>query len=115
MKRVGSVCLLVSVVVAHPSCVRPPPGGLARVIQTTPSQGEVGEPDLQSGIRVTFARAVGPPDRLGRTIIGPALALDPPVSGEARWLDARTLAFFPSARLQPSRRYRVQLARGLAT
>jgi uncharacterized protein YfaS (alpha-2-macroglobulin family) len=115
MNRAAALPVLVSVVVGTAACRNPTPLGVARVIQATPSGAEIGAVDLQDGIRVTFDRAVGPPDRLRYPITGPALVMDPAVDGESRWLDARTLAFFPKGKLEPSRAYSVRLARGLVT
>src|SRR5689334_48794 len=81
------------------ACHKPAPGGQAQVIQSAPSKGEARAADLAGGIRVTFDRAAAPPDQLGRAIVGPAFVIEPAVKGEARWLDARTLAFFPAGKL----------------
>jgi uncharacterized protein YfaS (alpha-2-macroglobulin family) len=87
---------------------------VARVLQVTPSASEVDEEGMSQGIRLTFDRAVAPRGKPGRAVSGPALRISPPLAGEARWLDAVTLAFFPRDRLRPSTAYDVKLDPGLA-
>src|SRR5262245_16411567 len=102
MKRASLVPVLVGSMIVVAACPRPRPGNLGRVIQVSPGMVEVGAEDLQDGIRITFDRPVGPPDLVGQPIAGPALVFQPPVAGQARWLDTRTLAFFPKTKLEPS-------------
>jgi uncharacterized protein YfaS (alpha-2-macroglobulin family) len=101
------------------ACRKPPPPahGEAHVISFSPATGEVEPGDLANGIRVTFDRVAAPPDAIGKVIAGPAFTITPSVAGEARWLDERTLAYFPGpargdagAGLTPGHAYSIALA-----
>src|SRR5688572_16277586 len=83
-----------------------------RVIQFTPGRDEVSDSDLARGLRITFDRPVGP-ERAGPA--GAAFVISPPLDGEARWLDRKTLAFFPRGKPQESTAYRVALDPRLVT
>jgi uncharacterized protein YfaS (alpha-2-macroglobulin family) len=107
--------LVLLLLAAAEACRTGPPAGVARVVQFAPGAEEVSEPDLAGGLRVVFDRPLAPPEAVGRTLAGPAFAIEPPLEGEARWLDRRTLAFFPRGRLRASTAYRVGLDEQLAT
>jgi hypothetical protein len=59
--------------------------------------------------------SIVPPGQVGTALAAPALAIEPTVAGEARWLDARTLAFFPREKLRASTAYTFTLAPALQT
>ena len=94
---------------------RRPPAGTSRVLQVRPSEGAVGAAELRDGPRVVFDRPTAPAGRVGQPLAAAALAIEPPLVGESRWLDAKTLAFFPRETLRPSTSYTVKLAAGLET
>jgi uncharacterized protein YfaS (alpha-2-macroglobulin family) len=118
-RGLGAGLLLVALV----GCKRSPGRPVAEIIQVVPASGEVaaedeaGEPgggaSLKEGIRVVFDRAVAPDQAIGKVVEGAAFSIEPALAGQARWLDQRTLAFFPTQPLEPSRGYQVRLAEGL--
>ncbi|MGA2763313.1 MAG: MG2 domain-containing protein [Spirochaetia bacterium] len=59
-------------------------------------------------VTISYAAQVGPSG--GGPADGPGefLAIVPPVPGEYRWLDARTIQFLPAAAWLPLRKYRIQ-------
>jgi uncharacterized protein YfaS (alpha-2-macroglobulin family) len=90
-------------------CHKPPPRGLAQVVQVVPADEDVSPADFKDGVRVSFDRPLAPPDALGRVVTGPAFQITPSLPGEARWMDARTLAFFPTDKPRPGQAYRIGL------
>ncbi|HEY0707606.1 MAG TPA: MG2 domain-containing protein, partial [Polyangia bacterium] len=120
--------LLVLTAGALVSCKKAPPRGRAEIIQVVPADGEVApledqgsegdlaagaQHTLKDGIRVVFDRAAAPEQAVGKVIEGPAFSIEPTLAGQARWLDERTLAFFPAQPLESSRAYQVRLADGV--
>jgi alpha-2-macroglobulin len=108
--RLATLALIVGGV----SC-RQPPRGRAHVLQIQPTGGEVTPEQLRSGIRITFDRPVAPAKLVGAPLITPAILVEPAISGESRWLDAQTLAFFPGENLRSSSDYTITLNRSLET
>jgi hypothetical protein len=80
------------------------------VLAFAPADAEVSALALQAGLRVTFDRDMVLPAEVNQVVAGPAFDITPAVAGDARWIDQRTLAFFPKAALQDSTSYRVRLA-----
>ncbi|HEY0714293.1 MAG TPA: MG2 domain-containing protein, partial [Polyangia bacterium] len=132
MRRIGrgwAAGLLVGAVAATaaalmPACKRSPSQPVAEVVQVVPAHGEVSsdrdvdeegreEASPADGIRVVFDRAVAPEQVIGKVVEGPAFSITPPLAGQARWIDERTLAFFPTDPLEPSRAYDVRFAEGI--
>jgi hypothetical protein len=105
--------VVASCLIAAGACRRPP-GGTSRVVQIRPSATEVGPEELRDGIRVTFDRPTAPPQTIGQPLAASAFDIEPAVKGESRWLDEKTLAFFPAEKLRPSTSYTLALARSLA-
>src|SRR5262249_7582780 len=94
---------------------RTPPAGTAQVLKAMPSGVEVSDDDARDGVRVVFDRDVAPEAQIGEPLAKPAFTFEPALAGDSRWLDARTLAFFPSEALRPSTAYTVELARDVPT
>ena len=84
------------------------------VLSFAPADAEVSASAVHAGLRVTFDRDMVLPAEVNKVLAGPALDITPAVAGDARWIDQRTLAFFPKAALQPSTTYQVRLATGFA-
>ena len=97
------------------SSCRQPPRGRAHVLQTQPTAGDLAPEQLRSGVRITFDRPVAPAKLVGSSLATPAVVIEPAISGESRWLDARTLAFFPREKLRSSSAYTITLDRALET
>jgi len=74
---------------------------------------EANAADLRNGITITFDQDVVTYAEVGRIVTG-VFAIKPGVEGEARWVDRRTLGFFPKGTLQPSTPYEVRLDPRLA-
>jgi uncharacterized protein YfaS (alpha-2-macroglobulin family) len=109
----GAVAVLAAGALVTGGCRKPPPHGLAQVVQIVPSDEDVAPEDLKDGVRVSFDRSVAPVDAIGRVIAGPAFQIEPALAGEARWLDTRTLGFFPREKLRSGQVYRIILDTGL--
>jgi hypothetical protein len=90
----------------------PAPAPDAHVLSFVPAGPEATPRDLRNGIRVTFDRDMVPPATVGKPTVDPAFAIKPALAGDSRWVDQRTLAFFPKAKdgLQPSTTYEVRLS-----
>lgn len=71
------------------------------MVQATPSKAEVTAEDLRDGIRIVLDRDVDP--------AASPIAIEPTMKGETRWLDRRTVAFFPAEPWRPSTAYAVNL------
>lgn len=76
----------------------------AAVTALWPRDGSTAVP-LDTPISVRFSRPIVSPDALARVTTLPALRSDPPLSGNATWLDPATLLFRPSEPLRPGVRY----------
>jgi len=87
-----------------------PPLAPAHVLAYAPAKPEATPADVRAGIRVTFDGDMVLPAEVGKVLAGPAFELRPAVVGEARWIDLRTLVFFPQAPLAPSTTYEVRLS-----
>jgi uncharacterized protein YfaS (alpha-2-macroglobulin family) len=92
-----------------------PPVPEAHVLAFAPPQAEATIHDLRGGIRVTFDKDMVAPAVVGGVVTFPALEITPPVAGETRWADQRTLIFLPKSPLQGSTTYQIRLAPKLAT
>ena len=112
--RLALLVLLGLSLSALTSASTPPAAPDIHVLSCFPPNPETTTWDLRNGIRVTFDRDVIAPAEVGKVVTTPAFALSPPVEGEARWTDRRTLAFFPKSGLLPSTTYQVRLAPKLA-
>ena len=105
-----SLSALVSAAPTSPA----PPESPTHVLSYVPAKPEVTPADVRGGIRVTFDRDMILPAEVGKVVAGSAFEFNPVVLGEARWIDLRTLAFFPKDPLAPSTSYRVRLSSRLA-
>jgi uncharacterized protein YfaS (alpha-2-macroglobulin family) len=92
------------------------PMSTSRVLQVRPSSSaQVSAEDMRDGIRIVFDRPTAPPTLIGEPLKELAVSVEPAVLGESRWLDAKTLAFFPKEKLRPSTSYTIRLGVGLHT
>jgi uncharacterized protein YfaS (alpha-2-macroglobulin family) len=112
--RLGLLVLLALSISALVSAAPTPPAPAARVLSYVPAKPEATPADVRSGIRVTFDRDMVLPADVGKVVAGPAFDFTPPVIGEARWIDLRTLAFFPKDPLASSTTYQLRLSPRLA-
>ena len=96
--------------VALGGCRRKPPLAQPQIIATAPGGPEVGLEDLRDGVRITFDRPAAPAGALGRILKERAFRIEPPLPGDARWLDPQTLGFFPHGPLRRSTAYEFTLA-----
>ncbi len=64
-----------------------------------------GEIKGQPRVVLTFSRPMVARDRLDQPVASPPLAVSPEITGEARWVDERTLAFVATTSLPVSTRY----------
>lgn len=97
-----------SAALACPGCKSRP--GIPLVVQQmSPLPGEVTRDQLSEGIRFVFDREAAPEELVGRVVTTPAIKIEPPIAGTVRWINARTLAFFPHKAPQSSRAYVVTL------
>ena len=86
----------------------------AHVLSYVPAKPEATPADVRGGLRVTFDRDMILPADIGKPTPGPAFEFTPAVIGEARWVDLRTLAFFPKDTLAASTTYQARLSPHLA-
>jgi uncharacterized protein YfaS (alpha-2-macroglobulin family) len=91
-----------------------PPAPPAHVLSFVPAKPEATPADLRAGIRVTFDRDMILPAEVGKAYARPAFEFTPAMAGVSRWIDVRTLAFFPNASLASSTTYQVRLSQRLA-
>jgi hypothetical protein len=78
-----------------------------------PANGAADVP-LDSPISLSFSREIVQPDAVQQPGALPALRFEPPLAGQATWLDTTTVLFRPSAPLQAGTRYRATLESSLA-
>ena len=83
------------------------------VIAALPANGAADVP-LDSPISLSFSREIVRSDAIQQPGALPALRFDPPLAGQATWLDTTTVLFRPSAPLQAGTRYRATLESSLA-
>ncbi len=74
-----------------------------------PTDGSAGVP-IDTSLSVRFSRPIVPLDALAQPTTLPELRFDPPLAGEAIWLDPATLLFRPAQPLRAGTRYRAALA-----
>lgn len=78
------------------------------VVAALPLDGATDVP-LDSPISIAFSRAIVPATALQQPAAFPALHFEPPLAGQATWLDSSTVLFRPATRLQPGMRYQATL------
>jgi len=115
--RLGLLVLLalsISALVSAAPTPQAPPVPPAHVLSYVPAKPEATPADVRGGVRVTFDRDMISPADVGKPAAEPTFEFTPAVSGEARWMDLRTLAFFPKDPLASSTTYQVRLSPRLA-
>jgi uncharacterized protein YfaS (alpha-2-macroglobulin family) len=115
--RLGLLVLLalsISALVSAAPTPPIPPSPPAHVLSYVPAKPEVTPGDVRGGIRVTFDRDMLLPADVGKVVAGPVFEFTPVVLGDARWMDLRTLAFFPKDPLASSTTYQLRLSPRLA-
>lgn len=74
------------------------------VLATVPAEGSVDVPS-SGALLVSFSRAMVPREALLQPITMPELHFEPPISGQAIWIDQMTLLFRPDGVLLPGEHY----------
>ncbi|MEJ7600764.1 MAG: MG2 domain-containing protein, partial [Kofleriaceae bacterium] len=73
--------------------------------EITVTRGGQGQPTGPMRVVLTFSKPMVAPDQVGRPTASPPLVIAPNLAGRATWVDDRTLAFVPTARLPASTKF----------